>query len=42
MSKGLRMETDSVKATDSMEIGVTCEDPNVLQLDEHSEAAECI
>ena len=30
-------EIDSVKAIGSMEVGVTCEEPNVLELDEYAE-----
>ena len=35
--KGLKREIDSVKAIGSMEVGVTCEEPNVLELDEYAE-----
>ena len=35
--KGLKREIDSVKASGSMEVGVTCEEPNVLELDEYAE-----
>ena len=35
--KGLKREIDSVKANGSMEVGVTCEEPNVLELDEYAE-----
>ena len=35
--KGLMRENDSVKAIGSMEVGVTCEEPNVLELDEYAE-----
>ena len=35
--KRLKREIDSVKAIGSMEVGVTCEEPNVLELDEHAE-----
>ena len=33
--KGLKREIDPVKAICSMEVGVTCEEPNVPELDEH-------
>ena len=35
--KGLEREIDSAKEIRSMEVGVTCEEPNVLELDEHAE-----
>ena len=35
--KGLNREIDSVKAIGSMEVGVTCEEPNVSELDEYAE-----
>ena len=35
--KGLKREIDSVKAIGSIEVGVTCEEPNVLELDESAE-----
>ena len=35
--KGLKTEVDTVKAIGSMEVGVTCEEPNVLELDEYAE-----
>ena len=35
--KGLKREIDSVKAIGSMEVGVTCEEPDVLELDEYAE-----
>ena len=35
--KGLKNEIDSARAIGSMEIGVTCEEPNVLELDEYTE-----
>ena len=35
--KGLKREIDSVKAISSMEVGVTCEEPNVIELDEYAE-----
>ena len=35
--EGLKRELDSVKAIGSMEVGVTCEEPNVLELDEYAE-----
>ena len=35
--KGLKREIDSVKAIGSMEVGVTCEEPNALELDEDGE-----
>ena len=34
--KGLEREIDPVKASGSMEGGVTCEEPNVLELDEYA------
>ena len=34
---GLKREIDSAKAIGSMEVGVTCEEPNVLELDEYAE-----
>ena len=37
MLKGLKSEIDSAKAIGSLEIGVTCEEPNVLELDEYTE-----
>ena len=37
VSKGLKRELDSVKALGSMEVGVTCEEPNVIELDEYAE-----
>ena len=41
--KGLKREIDSEKAIGSMEVGVTCEEPNVLEHDEVAErAAECV
>ena len=41
--KGLKREIDSVKAIGLMEVGVICEEPNVLELDEYAEkAAECV
>ena len=41
--KGLKREIDSVKAIGSMEVGVTCEEPNVLELEEYTgRAAECV
>ena len=33
--KGLKREMDSVKAIGSTEVGITCEEPNVLELDEY-------
>ena len=38
--KGLKKETDSVEAIGSMEVDVTCEEPNVLELDEYAEALQ--
>ena len=38
--KGLKGEIDSVKAIGSMEVGVTCEEPNVLELDEYAEGLQ--
>ena len=35
--KGLKREIHSVKAIGSMEVGVTCEECNVMELDEHTE-----
>ena len=35
--KGLKREVDAVKAIGSMEVGIICEEPNVLELDEHTE-----
>ena len=35
--KGLKREIDSLTAIGSMEVGVTCEEPNVLELDEYAE-----
>ena len=35
--KGLKNEIDSSKAIGSMEVGVTCEEPNVLELVEYTE-----
>ena len=35
--KGLKREINSVKAIGSMEVGVTCEEPNVLELDDYAE-----
>ena len=35
--KGLKREIDSLTAIGSMEAGVTCEEPNVLELDEYAE-----
>ena len=35
--KALKREIDSVKSIGSMEVGVTCEEPNVLELDEYAE-----
>ena len=35
--KGLKREIDSVKAMGSMEVGVTCDEPDVLELDEYAE-----
>ena len=41
--EGLKKEIDSVKAIGSMVVGVTCEKPNVLELDEYAEGtAECV
>ena len=37
MLKGLKNEIDSAKAIGSLEIGVSCEEPNVLELDEYTE-----
>ena len=34
---GLKNEIDSAKAIGSIEIGITCEEPNVQELDEYSE-----
>ena len=34
---GLKREIDCVKAIGSMEVGVTCEEPTVLELDEYAE-----
>ena len=33
----IQNEIDSAKAVGSMEVGVTCEEPNVLELDEFTE-----
>ena len=35
--KGLKREIDPVKAIGSMEVGVTCEEPNALEFDEYAE-----
>ena len=35
--KGLKRETDFVKAIGSMKVGDTCEEPNVRELDEYAE-----
>ena len=35
--KGLKNEIDSAKAIGSIKFGVTCEEPNVLELDEYTE-----
>ena len=49
--KGVKREIDSVKAIGSMEVGVACEEPNVLELHEFAEemqhvfdntSAECV
>ena len=38
--KGMKREIDSVKAIGSMEVGVICEEPDVLELDEHAEGLQ--
>ena len=35
--RGFKNEIDSAKAIGSMEVGVTCEEPNVLELEEYTE-----
>ena len=40
--KGLKREIDSVKAIGSMEVGVTCEEPNVSELDEYQNVFDSI
>ena len=35
--EGFEEGNDSVKVIGSMEVGVTCEEPNVLELDEYAE-----
>ena len=43
VSKGLKREMDSVKVSGSMKVGITCEKPNVLELDEvRGKIAKCI
>ena len=40
--KGLKREVDSVKAIGSMEVGDTCEEPNMLELDEYAEELKSV
>ena len=42
VQRSMKREIDSAKAIGSMEVGITCEEPNVLELDEHAEEPQTV